>query len=121
MPTDSKNTTQKGREAEDYACTFLEKRGFTIIERNFHTRFGELDIIAKKADILHFIEVKSGLGFEPIYNLNPKKLERLTKSIHMYLAQKSLKNPYCLSALILSKSRDFTEWKVEFIENLTLF
>ena len=45
---DAHNTTQRGREAEDYACKFLIEQGFAVLERNFHTRFGELDIVAKK-------------------------------------------------------------------------
>ncbi|HAA2046827.1 TPA_asm: hypothetical protein GD813_03985 [Campylobacter jejuni] len=43
---------------EDKACKFLKKQGFEILKRNFHSKFGEIDIIAKKDEILHFIEVK---------------------------------------------------------------
>lgn len=43
---------------EDKACNFLKKQGFEILKRNFHSKFGEIDIIAKKDEILHFIEVK---------------------------------------------------------------
>ena len=51
---------QKGNLAEDTACGFLYDNGFTIIERNFYSRFGEIDIIATKDEVFHFIEVKSG-------------------------------------------------------------
>ena len=40
---------------EDKAQSYLKKQGFEIIERNFHSKFGEIDIIAKKDEILHFI------------------------------------------------------------------
>ena len=43
---------------EDKACAFLKKQGFKILKRNFHSKFGEIDIIATKDEILHFIEVK---------------------------------------------------------------
>jgi putative endonuclease len=49
----------KGDIAEELACGFLLERGFFIVERNFYSRFGEIDIIASKDDTLHFIEVKS--------------------------------------------------------------
>ncbi|MGE4511988.1 MAG: YraN family protein, partial [Sulfurimonadaceae bacterium] len=49
----------KGNEAETLACTFLFDAGFSVLERNFYSRFGEIDIIAFKEDVLHFIEVKS--------------------------------------------------------------
>ncbi|ELI0034280.1 YraN family protein, partial [Campylobacter coli] len=42
---------------EDKACDFLKKQKFEILKRNFRSKFGEIDIIAKKDGILHFIEV----------------------------------------------------------------
>ena len=48
-----------GFESENKAVKFLKSHGFEILERNFHSRFGEIDIIAKKDEILHFIEVKA--------------------------------------------------------------
>ncbi|MDE7448198.1 MAG: YraN family protein, partial [Helicobacter sp.] len=48
----------KGNLAEDKAATFLRHNDFRIVARNFYTRFGEIDIIAIKKDVLHFVEVK---------------------------------------------------------------
>ncbi|WP_297570842.1 YraN family protein [Helicobacter sp. UBA3407] len=121
MIKNSPNTTQKGKEAESFACEFLGKQGFAILERNFHTRFGELDIIAKKNGILHFVEVKSGVGFEPVYNLTPAKLKKLTKTLNIYLNQQSIQVPYCLSALILFKQTASDNFCVRWLENLTMF
>lgn len=116
------NTTQKGKEAEEFACRFLREQNFEIIQRNFHTRFGELDIIAKKDGILHFIEVKSGVGFEPVYNLNLAKLEKLTKTLNVYLNQyHKISAPYCLSAIILFKPTPNDSFVVHWLENLTIF
>lgn len=42
-------STQKGKIGEDRACAWLESNGFVILERNFHSRFGEIDIIALEA------------------------------------------------------------------------
>jgi Holliday junction resolvase-like predicted endonuclease len=44
---------------EKYAEMFLVKHGFSIIDRNFSTRFGEIDIVAVKDNSYHFIEVKT--------------------------------------------------------------
>ncbi len=50
-----------GDEGETFATRFLEQEGFLIIERNYFARkLGEIDIIASRDDVLHFIEVKSG-------------------------------------------------------------
>jgi putative endonuclease len=50
-----------GDESEALATRFLEQEKFVILERNYYARkLGEIDIIAQKGDVLHFIEVKSG-------------------------------------------------------------
>ena len=51
---------------EAQACSFLERHGFKIIERNYHTTMGEIDVIATKGDDYYFVEVKKiegKLGF----------------------------------------------------------
>ncbi|MFP4562501.1 MAG: YraN family protein [Spirochaetia bacterium] len=51
--------TQLGRLGEDRAEGFLEDNGFTVIERNYRTRRGEIDAVAVKNGVVHFIEIKS--------------------------------------------------------------
>ena len=76
----------KGNVAEDKASEFLLGLGFTIEERNFYSRFGEIDIIAVKDEVLHFIEVKSGLDYESaIQNITPTKISRLVKTANVYM------------------------------------
>ena len=48
-----------GKKGEDMVTGFLMKNGHTILKRNYLCRFGEIDIIAKKGDILLFVEVKT--------------------------------------------------------------
>ena len=48
-----------GNIGEDAVCGFLVKQGYEIIKRNFTVRGGEIDIIAEKADIIAFVEVKT--------------------------------------------------------------
>jgi len=106
-----------GQKSEDRAIEFLQNSGFDIVDRNFYAKkLGEIDIIAKKDNILHFIEVKaSQKDFEPIYNITPTKLNRLIKSANYYLKQKNLTSfAWCIDALIIKKD------KIELIENITL-
>ncbi|MFO7884989.1 MAG: YraN family protein [Desulfobacteraceae bacterium] len=51
-----------GKQAEQAACGFLEKKGYVIIERNYRTRFAEIDIIARFKAFFVFIEVKARQG-----------------------------------------------------------
>ena len=60
MPESQKR--RLGDWGEDSACRYLKDRGWTLIERNFRCRFGEIDIIASKQGILAFIEVKTRSG-----------------------------------------------------------
>ncbi len=105
-----------GDESEELATAFLEQEGFSIIERNYFARkLGEIDIIAMKDDILHFIEVKSSQkDFDPIYNLTPVKLRKVINSAQYYLKIKNLDLAFCIDALIVRGD------EVEFIENVTL-
>jgi len=54
----SLSKTDSGKIGEDLAAHFLCKKGFGILERNYHSRYGEIDIIASKADLIVFVEVK---------------------------------------------------------------
>ena len=109
------NTREIGNQSETKAVKFLEKNGYLIIDRNFYTKFGEIDIIAKKDNILHFIEVKSGKNFQSIYNITPTKMKRIIKSIEVYLKKYKLNNPYQIDAITIDNG------KLEFIKNISFF
>ncbi|ADV45929.1 YraN family protein [Nitratifractor salsuginis] len=107
---------QFGNDAEELATCFLEEAGFRIIERNYYARkLGEIDIIAERSGILHFVEVKSASqDFDPIYNLTPTKLRRVINSAQYYLKEKGLDLPLCIDALIVRRG------EMELLENITL-
>jgi putative endonuclease len=102
----------KGNFAEDRAVSYLQDQDFRVIDRNFYSRFGEIDIIATKDDILHFIEVKSG-DWDPIYQITPSKISKIIKTAEIYMSKKKLDFDWCLDAVIVSED-------IELIENITL-
>ena len=53
------NLVSFGKAGESLAAAFLEKNGYWISERNYRCRAGEIDLIAEKDHVLHFIEVKT--------------------------------------------------------------
>lgn len=53
------DTNISGRKGEDFAADFYLKTGCEILERNYHSRFGEIDLIAKKDNHIIFVEVKT--------------------------------------------------------------
>ncbi len=50
---------RRGRDAEQVACTALEAEGWTVLGRRLRTDAGEVDLVARRADLLAFIEVKA--------------------------------------------------------------
>lgn len=107
---------KQGHLAEHRACLYLENLGFKIIVRNFYTRYGEIDIIAIDNNTLHFIEVKSGNSFHPSYNLTNRKLERILKSVDIFLSDNESYSSFYISIDLITIFQD----EVEFIENITL-
>jgi putative endonuclease len=104
----------KGNIAEEKACQYLVKQNFRIIERNFYTKYGEIDIIAFKEEVLYFVEVKSGVNFDPADNITLLKIDKITKSIYVFLKSKNINFSYNISAIIIRNE------KLEFIENITI-
>ena len=105
----------KGNIAESKACEFLVSHSFIIIEQNFYSRFGEIDIIASKDEVLHFIEVKSGLDYESaIQNITPKKLSRIIRTLNVYMKKNTLDIDFMIDAVVV------TPKEIQLVENITL-
>ena len=105
----------KGDLAEERACEFLQDLGFHLLKRNFYSRFGEIDIIASKEDVLHFIEVKSGEDYEQaIQNITRSKLSKLIKTLQVYLKKNASDADFMMDAVVVTPD------SIELLENITL-
>ena len=93
-----KKDNRSGQRAEAYARKFLSDAGLHIVENNFRSPYGEIDIIAQDATDgtppqLVFIEVRLrkhtqyGQGFETV---NPQKQQKIIKTAHYFLQQKQI-------------------------------
>jgi putative endonuclease len=72
---------QFGKESESITVLYLKKQGYKIIEQNYRTKLGEIDIIAKEKNTIVFIEVKSrksGSYGNPKYAVTPKKMRKIS-------------------------------------------
>lgn len=71
---------------ESQACEFLVRKGFVIVERNYHAVAGEIDIVARQGDDFYFIEVKTRLEGELANDLaiTYEKKRRLDKTVRHY-------------------------------------
>jgi putative endonuclease len=88
-----------GEIGESLSCKFLVKHGFSIIERNYTRKWGEIDIVAQKDKKLYFIEVKTvscetvdliekdPKHMKVIQNVHGKKVSRMKRVIQTYLIE----------------------------------
>ena len=118
------NRAEIGAFGEDFTVKYLKKQGYKILERNFHSRFGEIDIIASKKDVIAFVEVKTR-GENAIYSpreaVDFYKQQKCVKTAQMYLVQNSveLQPRFDVSEILLEKRED-SKLKVKehnYIEN----
>lgn len=130
-----------GRLGEDIAAKFLESKGFTVIACNYLKKYGEIDIIAKKGETIHFFEVKTVshenfTSFLPNTmsvshetddyraedNLHPWKLKRLARTIQVYLLENfhDKEIEWQFHAIVVKIDMETMRARVKFLENIIL-
>jgi putative endonuclease len=137
------NRTEKrriGDLGESIACDFLTKRGFTVVDKNYLRKWGEIDIVAKKGDIYHFVEVKSvscvtlpsvhtergrsvsqetsADTYRPEDNMHPWKLKRLYRAIQTYIMEKEVDNDWQLDLVTVRLNERTRQARVELVDNI---
>lgn len=79
---------EKGNIGESDAIHYLNEKGYVVIERNYYSRFGEIDIVALDQETVVFVEVKTGKekeNYRPIESITKAKLRKLIKTIDIYV------------------------------------
>ncbi len=112
---------ERGALGEKIALDFLVERGFSILERNFRCREGEIDIIARQEDCLVFIEVRarssSNMG-TPEESITPAKGQRLVALAQTYLQiHEDLPAQWRIDVVAIDMDRQGKPSRVELIEN----
>lgn len=110
------NKRRIGNRWETLASSYLEKNNFKIIDRNFYVKCGEIDIIAIKNGMLHFIEVKyrkNNLYGEAVCAVSYKKTKKIINAAKLYLLKNNINFDTPISFDILAIQNDV----ISFIEN----
>lgn len=102
-----------GKEAEEKASSYLKKEGYTILTRNFYSKFGEIDIVAFKDNILYFCEVKFSKHYDPITRITPSKMAKIIKTINYYFLIHPCSYDYQIDAILVMPD------KIEIIKNIS--
>jgi putative endonuclease len=117
---DAAPRAELGARAEALAAEYLARQGLVLVARNFRTRRGEIDVIARDRDTLVFVEVRlrSGAAFGgAAASITPAKRARLISAAHAYLATLE-REPPCRFDAILLDSLDATRiaWERNILE-----
>ena len=92
----AKDSRSAGKKGEDLACKFLKKDKYKILEKNFGSRQGEIDIIAEdRKGVLCFVEVKARSSEDyglPVEAVTQFKQKRLLATAFIYLENKKIKS-----------------------------
>jgi putative endonuclease len=95
-------STDAGRKAEAAAKVYLEMRGYSIIEQNFRRPRHEIDIVAKKADVIYFVEVKYRPADEPtgsVEAVTASKLRQLQRAAAIWIEEYKYPGTFQLAAV----------------------
>jgi putative endonuclease len=131
MKNFTSNSQKIGQLGEEIACKFLMKHEFSILERNYTKKWGEIDIIAEKGSKRYFIEVKSKsvssldsvsyVTNRPEENMHPWKLKRLRRVVETYLISKRVGGiEWQFDLLVVYLDIDNRKARVKVVENVIL-
>jgi putative endonuclease len=111
--------TTSGARAETLAAEFLMRNGLVIVARNFRTRFGEIDLIARDGRMLVFVEVRmrrSGAFGGAIESITAQKRARLVAAANGYLAMLGREPPCRFDAILMHALDPQTiEWRRDIV------
>lgn len=113
-----------GRMAEAAAAAHLKRKGFRVLETNWRTRRGEIDIVCRDGDRLVFVEVKSAGskgGWFPGERIDRRKRERLRLAALDYISRREIPaGGIRFDALIMTRTPR-GEWGIEHIRDAFRF
>jgi len=107
-----------GKLGEELAVAFLEKNGYSILETNWTFQKAEIDIVAKKENILAVVEVKTRSSIDfglPQDFVKPKKIQLLVKAINEYVISNDLDVEVRFDIIALHKEGN--EFVIEHLED----
>ncbi|MCD6330499.1 MAG: YraN family protein [Candidatus Cloacimonetes bacterium] len=105
---------------EDTAVQFLKDRNYTIIERNYHSPYGEIDIICSKDGVLVFVEVKARRSHsfgEALDAVTESKRQKIIKTTYHYIAKQGIELPVRFDIITLDYNKNSKDYSIRHIKN----
>ncbi|MBY0354082.1 YraN family protein [Candidatus Babeliales bacterium] len=113
-----KQTKELGDKGEDFTAQWLEKQGFTICARNYRKRWGEIDVVASKDELLVFVEVKTRKDkYFPISEtVTYSKQKKLIRTAHSFVLEHNIQDKV-LRFDIAALTSNGTHYEMTYIPN----
>lgn len=116
-----------GNLGEQLAVRFLRDRGFKTVETNYRKKWGEIDIVAEKDNVLHFVEVKATVSSEtssyrPEENIRLWKKQKMARAIKTYLLDRNISDEKEFLIDVVALNLDFLnkKAKIRWVQNVLL-
>ncbi len=117
MRANGDSRIQRGIWAERKVCEYLLQQGLRLVESNYRSPFGEIDLVMKDADSLVFVEVRfrtSTRFVDPVETIDARKQRKLRATAEHYLQRRrglaSMPCRFDVAALTLEHDRPRIEW-----------
>lgn len=108
---------------EELAAAYLRENGYIILERDWHSKHRDIDIIAQQGDCIVFVEVKTRRNSEfadPIQAVNYQKMKNLRLAINHYINYRKIDNPWRFDVITIVGTMDTTMPEINHIEDFCL-
>ncbi|MFA6594236.1 MAG: YraN family protein [Candidatus Buchananbacteria bacterium] len=112
-----------GKYGENLAAQFLTRRGYQVIEKNYYTQFGEIDLIARSGDEILFVEVKTRTADKtglPETAVDLHKLRHLQKAARIYLNCRGWSCFWRLDIISVELNRATGTAKIKWFNNISI-
>ncbi len=113
----SRRNKNLGDWGEEQAVLFLQRHHFSIIDRNYHTTVGEIDIVARQGDDFYFVEVKTRQkgDLSDSSQITKSKRDKLQKTVKIYCWRKNITDVgLILAGLVVEIDRSNCKLKFNF-------
>lgn len=111
---------RRGKKGELLASSFLERQGYKILEKNYKTRYGEIDIIGNDKGCVVFVEVRAKASDNfcaPEYTIDKRKQLQVAKAALVYIKLKHLQDKDCRFDVVCIRGVDSKSPNTELIKD----
>jgi len=114
-------TRDKGSDAEEASCMYLTKQGLKLIQKNYHCRHGEIDLIMRQDDTLVFIEVryrKNNNYGGALESVTPAKKKKVQATVLHYIQSNAIKGDVRIDVMGMApQSEETSSYNFNWIKN----